>query len=167
MDFITLYSIVVLGVPVTVISTIYLVRALQSWLPVASRAILRYLICRAVADRHRLFGPISRARLLSLLLLLGCVATGNAVDAHNLASAAIRAGRLSVLLAVPLFTSSHFGGLSNALGTSLARTKLLHTALGCMVLLEAVFHTATSAQRSTLNGRSGLFGLIVRTIWSS
>lgn len=166
MDFLTIYSISLLGLPLAAITLIRVSRFMRAWLPLVYRAFLRYLLCRAITDRHRLLSPISRARLLSLTVLLGCVVAGSVVEVADLRSAAVRAGRLSILLSVPLFASSHFGGLSNALGTALARIKLLHTAIGWMALFEAVFHTAASTQdaSSSLAQRKGLFGLIVRLL---
>lgn len=161
MDFLSIYTCAVLGVPAATILIIYLLRWLLFLRLRLHNVLLRSVRCVVVVSRHRYIGPLSLAQLMRAVAVLMIALVGNAIKVTDRSAITTRAGRLCVVFFAPLFASSHFGLTGHVVGAKLTLIKELHVVFGVISFLEGAVHTVLNIDRFSLDTRSRRFGLVV------
>ena len=170
MDFDSFYALV--------LGSVFCILIFANTLPLLLRCsrylsplISKHMVYRYLLQRHRLFGPWSRAAVLLQLVYIA----GNTVCAvfrvshgkiqlSTVSQAGLRAGTLSVINLVGLFAGPHLDFLADVFGVASRTLRHLHLSAGVMVVILALFHTlvAVGVRRSfDLRQAQNLFAVIV------
>ena len=113
-----------------------------------SPLISKHMVYRDLLQRHRLFGPWSRAGvLLQLIYIAGnivCAVLGTShgsIQLSPISQVGLRAGTLSLINLIALFAGPHLDFWADVLGVASRTLRHLHSSAGVMAVLLALFHT--------------------------
>ena len=115
--------------------------------------------------RHRLLGPWSRATLLFQAIYLSITVLCLSYNVSDLSEAGSRAGTLSLINMIPLYSGLHLSFLVDMYGISVQTYTKLHGSIGVMAGALASFHTGValaSTKGYTTRSELQLYGFIVR-----
>ena len=131
--------------------------------------ISKYFLHTYVVRRHRLLGPWNVAGVIAQLIYIAgnlfCLwAFDLSFRPSTISEAGLRAGTLSVINLIPLFASPHLSLLADILGVKLAIVQQIHSWVGVVSALLALFHVLVAiATQPPLNlaMAEDLFAVIV------
>ena len=127
-------------------------------------SLLHHLCYPIFLHRRWFWSSLTRWRVLWTVLYW----TGNLicglVDFHDGTKITNRTGVLAVLNLVPLVGFPNFAQISDYLGVQVLGFQAAHSAIGIVVLMQAITHIATQMQHSTLDlqNHAHFWGLLVR-----
>lgn len=160
-----LYAITAGGILALVILTRLVLRVIRGLKDHVLVLFLQNVLYPFCIKRHRLLGPWSRASLLFQALYLSITILCLIYKVSDLSDAGTRAGTLSLINLVPLYSGLHLSFLADMYGVSVRTYTKLHGSIGVMAGALASFHTGValaSSKSSIPNSRSQLYGLVVR-----
>lgn len=137
MEYSTLYAICAGGIIFSLIlwrSLVFLTRLLRS-------SALRYhLLFPYLYRRSRFLEPLSRLRLLFLLLFWGANLLPTLININSLQDVGKRVGTLAMINLIPFFISNQLSLAADLLGISLHSYILGHGAVGFATVAEGIIH---------------------------
>lgn len=134
-----------------------MIRYLSKW-------IAKHLTLPAVLRRGKYIDRWSRADIILTMMYLGTNMTYVLVYFPGMTQASHRAGRLSIINMVLLFTGPHLSFVADMLGVSIHTCRRLHVLAGLVAVLLAVFHAIVGAATEgafSLETSRNLWALIV------
>lgn len=132
---------------------------------VASVFISKHFIYPYIVNRHRVFGPWSRANVLLCVLYAALNVFFISFRAQDTEIAGRRAGTLSVINMALLIPTTHLSFLADIMGVSLMACRRMHRVIGWMTAILIGFHitllTSNHQRDWSLSNGKNLFALIV------
>ena len=160
-----LYAITAGGILAFVILTRLVLRMTRGLKDHVLVLFLEHILYPFLVRRHRLLGPWSRASLLFQAMYLSTTILCLSYKVSDLSEAGIRAGTLSLINMIPLYSGLHLSFLADMYGISVRTYTKLHGSIGVMAGALASFHMGVALatiKNSTPRSGSQLYGLIVR-----
>ena len=164
MDVTDIYAIAAGGLYGIILFVNFVTRSISFLRTYLSVIILRHVIYPFFLRRHRVLGPWTRSSvLLHTFYWAGTIFCGS-FGASNFATAAARAGILSLINMIPLYSGFHLSFVADMLGISLKSYRHLHGSIGRMIGALTIFHVVVNvAQDVQFSSQTPtkLWGLIV------
>lgn len=163
MEITQIYGIAIGGVLVLLV-LLNLRPHLEAFLEAVSLLVSKHLTYPRIVDRHRYFGPWSRADVVLPLFYTTANIFCVSFRAPSMLTAGLRAADLSLINMVLNFAGFHLCLLADILGVSLSTYKRIHRSSGIMSVSLLLFHILTivwSRNPFPLQVVENLWGLIV------
>ena len=162
MDIIQAYAVAASGI----LFAFFLINLLPYLAPLwkhISLFTLKHLIYPYLLHRHRFIGPCSRAELLTQAIYLTANLFCLSFRVSGAAKAGIRAGTLSLVNMIPLFTGPSLSFLADRLGVSLQVYRCVHRSAGFMTVTLVLIHVLSVVSQGSfsLSPPQHLFAVIV------
>jgi len=124
---------------------------------------LKHLFYPFMLARHRFVGPWTRSSAVKQCLFWALTAFCTVFRTSTLADAGTRAGMLSMINMIPLYSGLHLSFVADLLGVSVRAYTRIHGSLGVMTGALALFHAvvAVTGGRSTSQD-TNIYTLMVR-----
>lgn len=134
----------------------------------ASFFTFKHLIYPYLLNRHRFFGPWTRASVLVQLTYMTLNVFCVTFQVSTVSQAGLRAGTLSLINMIPLFAGPHHSFLADLLCVSLNAYRSVHCSAGLMSFVLALFHVLASVSLASFSLAKGqyLFELLVSVVRS-
>ncbi len=159
-----LYAAIAGGIFAIIILTHLASRLIQVLKEHALVFFLKHILYPFCLHRHLLLGPWSRASLIFQQLYWAVTIICLTYKASSLSDAGMRAGTLSLINLIPLYSGLHLSFLADVLGVSVRTYTKLHGSIGVMSGALAIFHVGVvlaGKENSSFSSASQLYGLIV------
>lgn len=159
-----LYAITAGGVFAIIIVTRLISHLLRVLKEHALVFFLKHILYPLCINRHRILGPWSRASFVFQQIYWAVTILCLSYKASDLSDAGMRAGTLSLINLIPLYSGLHLSFLTDMLELSMRTYTKLHGSIGVMSGALVIFHIAVavaSSKHSSFSSGSQLYGLIV------
>lgn len=159
-----LYAIAAGGIFVIVILTRLVSRLIQVLKEHALVFFLKHIQYPFCLHRHRFLGPWSRASFIFQQIYWSLNILCLSYKVSDLSEAGMRAGTLSLINLIPLYSGLHLSFLADMLGLSVRTYTKLHGSIGVTSGALAAFHIGVAlagSKHASFNSESRLYGLIV------
>lgn len=127
-----------------------------------SATFLRHVIYPFFLNRHRFVGPWTRTSVLLHIFYWATMGFCCSFRTTGLTDASARAGTLSLINMIPLFSSFHLSFVADMFGISLRAYRQLHGSVGYVAGALTLFHTVVNVTRGALQSHARIYGLMVR-----
>ena len=164
MDLITIYAIAAGGI----LGTLFLIRIAPSVISLSnsiSVVVSKHLSNPYILNRHRLYGPWTRANVLLYVVYVAVSAFFAAYRAQSSLEVGRRAGTLSVINMGLLILATHLSLLADILGISLHACQRIHRVVGYTTTGFVAFHIVTimlaQQEKFPINNQRNFFAILV------
>lgn len=161
MDVTQYFAVAAGGIFGVVVIVNFIAQLAHLWRTHLSATILRHVIYPFFLSRHRFVGPWTRTSVLLHLFYWAAMGFCCSFRVTNLTDASARAGTLSLINMIPLYSSFHLSFVADMLGISLRAYRRLHGSVGYVAGALTIFHTVINVTHGVSQPHSRTYGLMV------